>query len=143
MTSSPQLRALGEALGTEALGIDLSKPLDEATSAWVGRAFAEHPVLVFRDQDLGAAGLADFGRRFGTPRMHALIKYRHADYPEVSWLTNVEDDGKVDWYGGQACHRLAYRFHLRRPSAAARHPAREGSAVRKRRHDVCRHARSI
>ncbi len=99
MTSSPQLRALGEALGTEALGIDLSKPLDEATSAWVGRAFAEHPVLVFRDQDLGAGELAAFGRRFGTPRMHALIKYRHADYPEVSWLTNVEDDGKVDWYG--------------------------------------------
>ena len=54
MTGSPQLRPLGETLGTEALGIDLSKPLDEATSAWVRRAFAEHPVLVFRDQDLGA-----------------------------------------------------------------------------------------
>ena len=99
MTSSPQLRPLGETLGTEALGIDLSKPLDEATSAWVVRAFAENPVLVFRDQDLGAAELAAFGRRFGTPRMHALIKYRHADCPEVSWLTNVEEDGKVDWYG--------------------------------------------
>jgi taurine dioxygenase len=99
MTNSPQLRPLGETLGTEALGIDLSKPLDAATSAWVGRAFAEHPVLVFRDQDLGAGELAAFGRRFGTPRMHALIKYRHADYPEVSWLTNVEEDGKVDWYG--------------------------------------------
>ena len=56
-------------------------------------------MLVFRDQDLGAAELAAFGRRFGTPRMHALIKYRHADYPEVSWLTNVDEDGKVDWYG--------------------------------------------
>jgi taurine dioxygenase len=99
MTDSPQLRPLGETLGTEAVGIDLSKPLDEATSDWVVRAFAENPVLVFRDQDLGAAELAAFGRRFGTPRMHALIKYRHADHPEVSWLTNVEEDGKVDWYG--------------------------------------------
>jgi alpha-ketoglutarate-dependent taurine dioxygenase len=99
MTNSPQLRPLGETLGTEALGIDLSRPLDEATSAWVVRAFAEHPVLVFRDQDLGAAELAAFGCRFGTPRMHALVKYRHADHPEVSWLTNVEEDGKVDWYG--------------------------------------------
>src|SRR5215472_15564902 len=99
MTDSLQLRALGETLGTEALGIDLSQPLDAATSAWIGRAFAEHPVLVFRDQDLGAAELAAFGRRFGTPRMHALIKYRHADCPEVSWLTNVEEDGKIDWYG--------------------------------------------
>jgi alpha-ketoglutarate-dependent taurine dioxygenase len=56
-------------------------------------------VLVFRDQDLGAAPLAEFGRRFGTPRMHALIKYRHTDCPEVSWLTNVDEEGKVDWYG--------------------------------------------
>ncbi len=99
MASTPQLRPLGDALGTEALGIDLAKPMDEATSAWVVRAFAENPVLVFRDQNLGAAQLADFGRRFGTPRMHALIKYRHTDCPEVSWLTNVDEDGKVDWYG--------------------------------------------
>ena len=99
MTSSPKLRALGEVLGTEALGIDLSKDLDEATFAWIRRSFAEHPVLVFRDQNLGAVELAAFGRRFGSPRMHALVKYRHAECPEVSWLTNVEDDGKVDWYG--------------------------------------------
>src|ERR1700722_5292283 len=99
MNSTPQLRPLGEALGNEALGIDLSRPLDDATFDWVAGAFAEHPVLVFRDQDIDAAPLAEFGRRFGTPRMHALIKYRHADCPEVSWLTNVDEDGKVDLYG--------------------------------------------
>ena len=99
MTQAPQLRPLGDTLGTEALGIDLSRPLDAASADWVRRAFAEHPVLVFRDQDLGAAELAAFGRRFGIPRMHALIKYRHAKCPEVSWLTNVEADGRVDWYG--------------------------------------------
>jgi taurine dioxygenase len=99
MTQTPQLRALGDTLGTEALGIDLSRPLDQDSADWTRRAFAEHPVLVFRDQELGAAALAAFGRQFGTPRMHALIKYRHAECPEVSWLTNVEADGKVDWYG--------------------------------------------
>ena len=100
MTSTPQLRPLGEhTLGTEALGIDLSRPLDEPTFAWIANAFAENPVLVFRDQDLDATALAGFGRRFGTPRKHALMKYRHAEHPEVSWLTNVEDDGKIDWYG--------------------------------------------
>ena len=99
MTQTPQLRALGAALGTEALGIDLSKPLEESTFAWIQGVFAEHPVLVFRDQDLGAPELAAFGRRFGVPRPHALIKYRHADCPEVSWLTNVEETGKIDWYG--------------------------------------------
>ena len=99
MTNPPHLRPLGEALGTEALGLDLSKPLDNADFAWIADAFANHPVLVFRDQTLGAAELAAFGRRFGTPRRHALIKYRHTENPDVSWLTNVDENGKVDWYG--------------------------------------------
>jgi alpha-ketoglutarate-dependent taurine dioxygenase len=99
MTDALQLRPLGDTLGTEALGIDLSQPLEEATSAWIWRAFAEHPVLVFRDQDLGASELSAFGRRFGTPRKHALMKYRHAEHSDVSWLTNVDEGGKIDWYG--------------------------------------------
>jgi taurine dioxygenase len=99
MTNTPQLRPLGEILGTEVLGINLSEPLDDAEFAWIAHAFAEHPVLVFRGQNLGATALAAFGRRFGTPRRHALIKYRHAEDPDVSWLTNVDAAGKVDWYG--------------------------------------------
>ena len=45
MTQAPQLRPLGAALGTEALGIDLSTPLEAGTFAWIQAAFAEHPVL--------------------------------------------------------------------------------------------------
>jgi taurine dioxygenase len=99
MTNTPQLRPLGEALGTEAIGIDLSKPLDDVDFGWIADAFANNPVLVFRDQNLGAPELAAFGSRFGTPRRHALIKYRHVEHPDVSWLTNVDEAGKVDWYG--------------------------------------------
>ncbi|HVB16539.1 MAG TPA: TauD/TfdA family dioxygenase [Stellaceae bacterium] len=98
MPGSPALRPLGEALGREAVGIDLSQ-LDDDTFAWIEQAFAEHPVLVFRDQTLGAPDIAAFGRRFGVPRKHALVKYRHPDHEEVSWLTNVEEDGGIDWYG--------------------------------------------
>ena len=98
MTGSPQLRPLGEALGAEAVGVDLAR-LDDETFSWIARAFADHPVLVFRDQQLGAADIAAFGRRFGVPRKHALVKYRHPDHEEVSWLTNVEEDGRIDWYG--------------------------------------------
>src|SRR5437867_4597027 len=98
MPDTPQLRPLGQALGTEAVGVDLAR-LDDATFGWVSAAFAEHPVLVFREQRLGAAELAAFGRRFGVPRKHALVKYRHPDHDEVSWLTNVDDEGQIDWYG--------------------------------------------
>ncbi|HKS89998.1 MAG TPA: TauD/TfdA family dioxygenase [Stellaceae bacterium] len=98
MPNTPQLRPLGEALGTEAVGIDLAR-LDDDGFAWIRQAFAEHPVLVFRDQHLGAADIAAFGRRFGAPRKHALVKYRHPDHEEVSWLTNVDEGGQIDWYG--------------------------------------------
>ena len=98
MPNTPQLRPLGEALGTEAVGIDLAR-LDDDGFAWIRQAFAEHPVLVFRDQRLGAADIAAFGRRFGAPRKHALVKYRHPDHEEVSWLTNVDEGGQIDWYG--------------------------------------------
>src|SRR5262249_60447406 len=60
---------------------------------------AETLVSVLRGAIVGVPDLAGFGRGFGPPRQHALVKYRHAECPEVSWLTNVEDDGKVDWYG--------------------------------------------
>jgi taurine dioxygenase len=95
---SAELRPLGEALGTEVVGIDLAH-LDDATFAWVKQAFAQHPVLVFREQSLSAADLAAFGARFGVPRPHSLINYRYPGQPDVSWLRNVHDDGKIDWFG--------------------------------------------
>lgn len=98
MSGSPQLRPLGETLGMEAVGIDLSR-LDDPTFDWITGAFAEHPVLVFRDQNLGASDIAAFGRRFGVPRKHSLVAYRHPDHPEVSWLRNVDEGGNIDWYG--------------------------------------------
>jgi alpha-ketoglutarate-dependent taurine dioxygenase len=57
--ATPELHALG----TEALGADLSK-LDDPTFDWIQKAFADHPVLVFRNQRLGAGDIAAFGRRF-------------------------------------------------------------------------------
>jgi taurine dioxygenase len=40
-----------------------------------------------------------FGRRFGAPLKHSLVKYRHPDHEEVSYLTNVDEEGQIDWYG--------------------------------------------
>jgi taurine dioxygenase len=98
MTAQLELRPLGQALGTEALGIDLAH-IDDEGFAGVEHAFAEHPVLVFREQSLGAPELATFGARFGKPRPHSLINYRYPGHPEVSYLRNVDDAGKTDWFG--------------------------------------------
>jgi taurine dioxygenase len=98
MIARPELRPLGEVLGSEVLGLDLAQ-LDDAAFAWVKDAFAAHPVLVFRDQHLGAAELAAFGARFGKPRPHSLINYRYPGCAEVSYLRNVDDAGNIDWFG--------------------------------------------
>jgi len=98
--------------------------------ARIQAAFAEHPVLVFRDQDLGAPELAAFGRRLRRAAPHALTKYRHVDCPEVSWLTNAGGDGQIDWYGVKRRHRGGtHRFDVRGRSAAAGYVAREGGAL--------------
>lgn len=99
MAIDPTTRPLGDALGTEVTGIDLSQPLDDATITWIEDAFDRHPVLVFRDQTLDAPALAAFGRRFGTPRPHALERYRHPDHDDVSYIRNVDESGKIDPFG--------------------------------------------
>ncbi len=99
MTVALSLRPLGKALGTEIVGVDVSRPLDAATFEWIDRAFAEHPVVVFRNQRLEPADLAAFGARFGRPQPHILEQYRHPDHPDVSYITNVDKAGGVDRFG--------------------------------------------
>ena len=99
MTVALSLRPLGKALGTEIVGVDVSRGLDDATFEWIERAFAEHPVVVFRNQHLEAADLAAFGARFGRPQPHILEQYRHPDHPDVSYITNVDKAGGIDRFG--------------------------------------------
>ena len=98
MTATLSLNSLGSALGTEVVGVDLSR-LDDATFTWIEGIFADHPVLVFRDQHLEPAQLAAFGRRFGHPQPHILEQYRHPDHAEVSYITNVDKTGGIDRFG--------------------------------------------
>ena len=44
-----QIRKVGAARGAEIEGVDLSRPLDDATFAAIEAAFVEHEVIVFRD----------------------------------------------------------------------------------------------
>ena len=99
MTATPTLRPIESTFAAEALGVNLARPLNARTLAWIEHAFASHPVLIFREQNLGPGELATFGRCFGKPKLHSLVDYRHHEYPEVSWLTNIDKDGQVDWFG--------------------------------------------
>ena len=60
-----KITKLHPSLGAEISGVDLSKPLDEATRAAIAGAFDEHIVLVIRDQDLDEAGQLEAAGVFG------------------------------------------------------------------------------
>jgi taurine dioxygenase len=70
------------ALGAEVSGLDLARPLDDATVAALRQAWLEHLVLFFRDQDLSPAQFLAFARRFGEPIEYPFVRGLD-DYPEI------------------------------------------------------------
>jgi len=86
------VRKLGKHLGAEISGIDLSRPLDERAFAEVSRAFFEHQVVVFRDQQLTPARQIAFTRRFGELEHHVRKEHRLPDHPEILVVSNVLDE---------------------------------------------------
>ena len=62
-----EIHPIAGALGAELSGVDLSRALDDETVAAIRRAWLEHLVIFFRDQDLPPARFLAFARRFGEP----------------------------------------------------------------------------
>ena len=60
-----EVKRTGTFLGAEITGVDLSRPLDDATFKAVHAAWLRHQVLVFRHQTLDGDQQIAFGRRFG------------------------------------------------------------------------------
>jgi alpha-ketoglutarate-dependent taurine dioxygenase len=54
--SGMRMRSLGAVAGTEITGVDLGRPLDEATFADIEVAFDTHGVIVVRDQNITSKG---------------------------------------------------------------------------------------
>jgi taurine dioxygenase len=59
------IQPTGGALGADIHGVDLSKPVDDATFARIAEAWAGHLVLRFPGQRIDDAGLMRFSARFG------------------------------------------------------------------------------
>lgn len=86
------VRKLGERLGAEISGVDLSQPLDDALFDRVAAAFFEHQVVVFRNQRLAPAQQVAFTRRFGGLELHVRKEHRLEHYPEILVVSNVVDE---------------------------------------------------
>ena len=80
-----EVRPVAGSLGAEIVGVDVSRPLDDACFREIHRAFNEYLVIFFRDQTLTPQSFGDFISRFGPLRNSPYSKPR-ADHPFVTDL---------------------------------------------------------
>jgi taurine dioxygenase len=84
------VRPIAGACGAEIEGVDLARPLDEATFAEVHRALLEHLVIFFHGQDLTPDQQIAFARRFGELRISG--QYQPLDdHPEILEIVKEPD----------------------------------------------------
>ena len=108
MSAAITVEPVAGALGAEVSGIDLAKPLDEATLAAVRQAWLEHLVIFFRDQDLTPAQFLAFARRFGEPIEYPFVKGLD-EHPEIIPVLKLAHE-KVN-FGGIWHSDTAYLDH--------------------------------
>ncbi|MEL0105875.1 MAG: TauD/TfdA family dioxygenase [Rhodospirillaceae bacterium] len=89
--NSIDVKPIAGALGAEIFGADLSKPLNDETFGEIYRAWLDHLVIFFRDQEITPAQYIEFANKFGEIHTHPLMKGLD-DYPEVLEILKNEDD---------------------------------------------------
>ncbi len=65
----------GKTLGARIDGVDLSRPLDDATFLAIKQALGRYGVLWYSHQRLSATDLAGFAARFGTLEINVANSY--------------------------------------------------------------------
>jgi taurine dioxygenase len=91
------VRPIAGAIGAEISGVDLSAPLDDDTIAEIRRAWLDHLVIFFRDQDLPPARFLAFARRLGEPIEYPFVT-GIAGFPEITPVVKLEHE-KVNFGG--------------------------------------------
>lgn len=72
--NSPEIHPLAGAIGAEVSGVDLAGELDSDTIALIRRAWLDHLVIFFHDQNLPPARFLTFARRLGEPVDYPFVK---------------------------------------------------------------------
>ncbi len=89
-----QVNPLSDLMAAEVIGLDLSKPFDDATREAVYDAFVTYQVLAFRDQQLTKAQQVAFSEQFGPLERHTLSNRGADDFPMVHVVSNLDAEGK-------------------------------------------------
>lgn len=86
------------ALGADVAGVDLSRPLDDATFGAIERALHEYLVIFFHDQELTPEQHLALTRRFGPISRSPYIKHMD-DYPDIVAVLKEADERKISTFG--------------------------------------------
>ena len=77
---------LHPSLGASVAGVDLSRPVDEATRTALNHALAEHLALVFHDQTLTPDQYLAAAGVFGPPMRQHYSQHNMPDYPDIGLI---------------------------------------------------------
>ena len=84
----------GAALGAEIRGVDLSRPLDDATVKRIDDLWLEHEVIYFRNQTLTPEQQIAVSERFGDVEQHVRTDCCRPDHPKIFIVSNIIESGK-------------------------------------------------
>jgi alpha-ketoglutarate-dependent taurine dioxygenase len=85
----------GAALGAEIRGVDLAKPIDDATFAVIERTYNEYGVIFFRGQQITPPQQVAFTRRFGEIEFNIFgERWSVSGSPEIVVVSNVTENGR-------------------------------------------------
>jgi taurine dioxygenase len=87
-------RALSPSFGAEVLKFDPSASQSEATINAIKALWAEHKLLLFRNQQFDEATLVQFSKAFGALEIHVREEYLSREHPEILYVSNIEREGR-------------------------------------------------
>ena len=76
--------------GAEVIGLDFTQAIDAETRGTLNRAFAEHHVLVMRDQHFTPEQFKDAAQVFGELQVHDKKEHHVPGHPDVYYVSNDE-----------------------------------------------------
>jgi taurine dioxygenase len=88
------IQRLPGVFGVEISGVDLSKPMNDATERELLDAFHAHQVIVVRNQSLEFEDFDRLTKRFGRQDPHFLDHLRMRGHPAILMLSNIFENGK-------------------------------------------------
>jgi len=87
-------RALSPSFGAEVLKFDPSASQSEAPINAIKALWAEHKLLLFRNQQFDEATLVQFSKAFGALEIHVREEYLSRQHPEILYVSNIEREGR-------------------------------------------------